>query len=470
MASQSPEVSPSLAPTYPDGIEVSRPSGTPGLVLAGKYELVSEIARGGMGVVWKAEHRQLGTQVAVKLMTPELACSASGRERFEQEARVAAKLRSPHVVHVQDHGIDEATRMPFIVMEMLVGQSLSQRLKGLRVLSPTEVCTMVTHIGRALSHAHAAKILHRDLKPDNVFLVQNGDELHTKVLDFGLARSFDLAPLDSRALTVEGRVVGTPWYMSPEQIRGGANDHRNDLWSLAVIACECLTGVHPFLAYDIPQLTLLLWSPQRPVPSRLGGVPPGFDAWFAKATHLDMDQRFQTVDEFVQALRTVLGASRPEPIPPLVQDQSEPPRRSSFPPSTHTHRPSLLSRRRLGLFAGIVAGLMGGIGVASLYRSTPLEPTVSATASALTPALPSPAPSVAPPAAPFVATSASPLSSELPREEVRPSVVPSEPTPATDKRNGSPHAAPRKKARHRVTNETSPPPPTDDRPTPNEDF
>jgi serine/threonine-protein kinase len=423
-----------------------------------------------MGVVWKAEHRQLGTQVAVKLMTPELACTASGRHRFEQEARVAAKLRSPHVVHVQDHGIDEATGIPFIVMEMLVGQSLSQRLKRLRVLSPTEVCTMVTHIGRALSQAHAAKILHRDLKPDNVFLVQNGDELHTKVLDFGLAKSFDLAPLDSRALTVEGRVVGTPWYMSPEQIRGGANDHRNDLWSLAVIACECLTGVHPFLAYDIPQLTLLLWSPQRPVPSSLAQVPERFDAWFAKATHLDLDQRFQTVDEFVQALRRVLGASRLEPIPPPVHEQLEPPQLSSFPPSAHTQKPPLLSRQRLGLFAAILAGLIGGIGVASLYRSAPLAPAITATASALTPTptLPPPAPAAAPP--PIIAIPAPPLPSELPLGEARPSVPPSEPTPAPERRGGSPHAAPRKKARHPVTKETSPPPPTDERPTPNEDF
>src|SRR6185436_4460519 len=141
-------------------------AGAPGLVLAGKYELLQEIGRGGMGSVWRANRLEWHAPVAVKLLRLPDAPRAS--ERFLREVRLAAALRSPHVVQVLDHGIDASTGVPFIVMELLEGESLAARLSRLGRLPPTEVLTIVTHLGRALSHAHEAGIVHRDLKPDNV--------------------------------------------------------------------------------------------------------------------------------------------------------------------------------------------------------------------------------------------------------------------------------------------------------------
>jgi serine/threonine protein kinase len=396
MSSRPPETQPSSAPTQPDGIDVPPPSGAPGLVLAGKYELVEEIGRGGMGVVWTAKHRNLGNRVAVKLMTPELARTQNGRVRFEREARTAARLRSQHIVRVFDYGVDEHTGSPYIVMELLEGQSLSHRLKQLTTLAPNEVSTIAKHLGLALADAHAAGVLHRDLKPDNVFLVRNGDEHHAKVLDFGLAKTCHPELLDSRAITVEFQIVGTPWYMSPEQIQGiNVDDFRHDLWSLAVIVCQCLTGVHPFLAYDLPSLIQLLRSPQRPVPSQLregAGLELKFDAWFAKATAPDIEDRFQNARELVQALETALDAIRSEPIPPLVHDELEPVRGSTIPPMARTHRPRRFFRLRSGLVA-LMVGLTSGLGIfyALWPRAAPIAPT-AATVNALLPASPLPAP------------------------------------------------------------------------------
>ena len=347
-----------------------------------------------MGVVWTANHRNLGNRVAVKLMTPELARTANGRKRFAREARTAANLQSQHIVQVFDYGVDDATGSPYIVMELLKGQSLSHRLKQLGTLAHNEVSTIAKHLGRALADAHTAGVLHRDLKPDNVFLVRNGDEHHAKVLDFGLAKTCHPELLDSRAsraITVEFQIVGTPWYMSPEQIQGiNVDDYRHDLWSLAVIVCQCLTGVHPFLAYDVPTLIQLLRSPQRPVPSKLregAGLELTFDAWFAKATAPDIDERFQSARELVQALETALHAIRSEPIPPLIHHELEPVRGSTIPPLARTHRPRRFLRVRSALAAAIVVGLTCGLGISyALWpRKDAIAPT-TANVSALLPA------------------------------------------------------------------------------------
>lgn len=385
------------------GAEGSR--GVPGQMLAGKYQLVEEIGRGGMGSVWRGT--RLGwddAEVAVKLMAPTLD-SPLARERFEREARLAAKVRSPHVVHMVDYGIDEPTDTPFLVMELLEGQSLGSLLQREKVLSPRQVMTLVTQIGRALTVAHGKKVVHRDLKPDNVFLVTNGDELLAKVLDFGLARAFEVAPLDSRAVTAQGNAVGTPHYMSPEQIRGAVRDHFGDLWSLAVITCECLVGQRPFVASDLPKLTLLLCNEPRPVPSRLGPVPAGFDAWFVKATHPDIEQRFRSAQELVDALGKVCGATRREHFPPLDHEKLSPPRAPSLAAVTRPSESRFLLRRRFHVtFAYAVVGLVIGLIAIGAYVLLPGRASVTQSASvtssqALTPA-PTPAPvSTAPPGA-----------------------------------------------------------------------
>jgi serine/threonine protein kinase len=277
-----------------------------GTILGGKYRLISEIGRGGMGSVWRAEHLAWEAPVALKIMNRDITARPEAVARFEREVRLAAGLRSPHVVQVLDHGLDEATRTPYIAMELLEGESLARRLKRLGSLSPAETFRVFSQLVRALTRAHAAGIVHRDLKPDNVFIVRNEEESLTKVLDFGVAK-WTAPDISESGLTRPGSVVGTPYYMSPEQIQGSREiDHRADLWALAAIACECLTGRRPFEARDFAQLAVMLLGNQgRSLPSSLGPVPGGFDAWFLRATDPDISRRFQTAREMAQTLAPI---------------------------------------------------------------------------------------------------------------------------------------------------------------------
>jgi serine/threonine protein kinase len=385
-----------LATTDPDPIEptADAPCGVPNQLLAGKYRLVREIGRGGMGSVWQADRLDWGgSPVALKLIT--LPDTPLTRARVRREVHAATTLRSTHVVQVLDHGVDEATGVTFIAMELLEGESLGNRLRRLHVLSPSEVMRVVSHVGRALSRAHAAGVVHRDLKPDNVYFVDNHEEPIIKVLDFGLAKAFDVS-LDSRARTVPGSAVGTPRYMSPEQLRPGSGTvgPLSDLWSLAVMVFECLIGRPPFVANTLPELTLQLWAEKRPVPSELGVVPTGFDTWFAKATHPDVDARFQDVAELVAALSDIC-ASSPMALPAVHRERGFQPRPSSLVPVTRQAETTALSRRRSAVRFSVIGAILLGITSAFVWvnRSTAVtqRPT-SAAPRALTPTQPTPLP------------------------------------------------------------------------------
>ncbi len=301
-----------------------------------------------MGSVWRAEHTSLGTPVAIKLINPELARGQNLLARFHREAQAAAKLRSVHVVQILDHGVDEG--VPYIAMECLEGESLAQRLTAERKLTPAATAQVMAGVCRALLRAHRLGIVHRDLKPDNIFLAREETTTIVKVLDFGIAKLLDkservdpvaatqaasgatqdAAPdkgLDSSVVertetgalqgatpnlgpqerTATGAVLGTPRYMSPEQTRGRSDlDGRSDLWALAVIAFECLTGTRTFTAATAGDLILQICSDPIPVPSSIASVPDGFDSWFARATERDPADRFQTVREFADALADAL--------------------------------------------------------------------------------------------------------------------------------------------------------------------
>ncbi len=266
-----------------------------------------------MGSVWRAEHLGWEAPVAVKLMNRDVAELPEARARFEREVRLAAELRSPHVVQVLDHGVDESTRIPFIAMELLEGESLDARLRRRGPLSPAETLEIISQVVRALSRAHEAGVVHRDLKPENIFLVRNEEQSLVKILDFGIAKGS--RPNLAARLTRPGRVLGTPFYMSPEQFRGtGEIDQRADLWSLGAITCECLTGRRPFEAKDLGELALLLLrNTGRPLPSQLGPVPAGFDAWFLRATHPELEQRFQSARQLGNELARVCASSSHQP-------------------------------------------------------------------------------------------------------------------------------------------------------------
>ncbi|MEO7032574.1 MAG: serine/threonine-protein kinase, partial [Polyangiaceae bacterium] len=213
---------------------------------------------------------------------------------------------------VLDYGVHENT--PFLVMELLQGQSLAECLEREQRLTPERTVSVITQVARAIGRAHAAGIVHRDLKPDNIFLInEDGQEL-AKVLDFGIAKT--TGPRFGGMETRTGVTMGTPYYMSPEQVEGKkALDHRADLWSLAVIACECLTGVRPFDGETYGELLLNICARPIAAPSSTGFRLPGFDEWFAKAANRDMAQRFNSAQEMASALADVVaGRAAPSPL------------------------------------------------------------------------------------------------------------------------------------------------------------
>jgi serine/threonine-protein kinase len=264
-----------------------------------------------MGSVWLAEHLTLRSQVAVKLMDPSIAASPEGADRFRREAQAAASLRSAHVVQVLDYGVDEG--MPFLVMELLQGENLGVCLEREQRLPPERTLSIMTQVARAVGRAHSANIVHRDLKPDNVFLVNEDGHEVVKVLDFGIAKTRE--PSFGGLETRTGVTMGTPYYMSPEQAEGKkAVDHRTDLWAMAVITCECLTGQRPFRGETWGELLLNICARPIPVPSTEGPVPPEFDTWFARATSRDIDQRFNSAQEFIASLCECLDRSGKPPL------------------------------------------------------------------------------------------------------------------------------------------------------------
>ncbi len=297
----------------------------PSGVVAGKYELVQLIGRGGMGSVWEGRHKTLGTRVAIKFIDAEYANSADARNRFDNEARAAATIQSKHAIQVYDHGLLEDGR-PYIVMELLLGEPLDTRLKRMTRLSLQETTRILQQVCRALGRAHERGIIHRDLKPENVFLVHHPDDDDeiAKVLDFGIAKIRTTpGAVGVSSSTKTGTLLGTPFYMSPEQARGLRNvDHRSDLWSLGVIVFRCITGQLPFDGESLGDLLVKICTSPIPVPSHfMPGLPGSVDAWMARALDREPERRFQTAQELSEALayacgvsvRRPMGASTPTP-------------------------------------------------------------------------------------------------------------------------------------------------------------
>jgi hypothetical protein len=278
-----------------------------GTVLADKYRLERKLGQGGMGAVWRAEHVQLRSPVAIKLIDHQIVAHPDALARFLREAQSAAALRSPHVVQILDFGADRG--VPYIAMELLEGESLADRIARVGRLSPPDVARLMTQVARALGKAHEMGIVHRDIKPDNIFIVRNDEDEVAKVLDFGIAKSAQhgLGP-GSGSTTRTGAILGTPNYMSPEQAEGTKLvDHRTDLWALGVIGFECMVGRKPFDSDALGSLLLAICTRPIPVPSQLGFNLPGFDQWFARACARELSERHQTARELAAELRQVCG-------------------------------------------------------------------------------------------------------------------------------------------------------------------
>jgi eukaryotic-like serine/threonine-protein kinase len=287
----------------------------PGILLGGKYRLDQPIGKGGMGWVWKAEQVQWGAPVAVKLIQPQLSPAPENvseeelqqhLRRFLVEAKTAAAIRSPHVVQILDHGIDPELNWAYIVMELLDGETLEAKLERHRQLSREETVRIMLQVAKALSRLHEANLVHRDLKPGNIFLVKNDGEDIVKVLDFGIAKA-DSSGLDERPITSTGQQLGTPVYMSPEQIRGMPDvDFRADLWAFGVIAYECLVGERPFAGETLGDLCLKICAEPIPRPSRMALLPIEFDDWFERSVNRERQYTFTSAREAAERLELAL--------------------------------------------------------------------------------------------------------------------------------------------------------------------
>jgi serine/threonine protein kinase len=327
-----------------------------GAVVADRFRLKSLLGQGGMGEVWAAQHTMLDIPCAVKFIHAESADKPEVRERFEREAKAAAQLRTANVVQILDYGIFENT--PYIAMEYLEGEPLNERLKRKTRLDPHETFRIIAGVGKALTKAHAAGIVHRDLKPENIFLVQDDDIEIPKVLDFGVAKQ--TTALDSNTRT--GTLLGTPYYMSPEQAQGTkAVDHRADLWSLAVVVFRCLTGELPFKSTALGDLLIKIVTHPLPVPSHIApGLPDGFDMWWQRAAQRDPAHRYQSSKELIEALGLSLSVSMPSrlgltPMPGTMGAHTV-----AFQPSNTIADPTSESRHSVPLPFGSSPSMQGG--------------------------------------------------------------------------------------------------------------
>ncbi len=288
-----------------------------GQVIADRYQLEREIGKGAMGSVWLSKHLTLGTSVAVKLIAVEAARVTDSLARFAREAQLAARIRSRHVVQVLDHG--HHNDLPYIVMEYLEGESLRARLDTAGRLDQTETTTIIRHVARALTHAHGVGLVHRDIKPENVFISAGEDEGEKvyKVLDFGVAKVTDELAHCGVDPTRTGAMLGTPYYLSPEQARGLKTlDFRSDLWALGVLAFECLAGKLPFAAPALGPLIAQITMAPIPVLSAAApdaGITPQLDDWMSRALCRDPNGRFGSAKEMAQAFATAMGVSASMP-------------------------------------------------------------------------------------------------------------------------------------------------------------
>ena len=282
----------------------SRPSLDPliGAELGGRYVIGRRIARGGMGAIYEGTHLELGRKVAVKVLSSAYAGDAEAVRRFQREARASSRLDHPNIVAVLDIGRLESGE-PYLVMELLEGEDLSRRIAREAPLPARVAVELLEPIARALDAVHAEGLLHRDIKPGNVFLAHRGGEITPKLLDFGLAALRE-APEHDR-LTREGIVVGTPHYVSPEAAEGKPLDARADVYSLAVVAYELVSGVLPFDG-DRP-MSLLYAKVRRPAPT-LGErterrFDPVLEQVLARSLSRTPSRRPESAGELVRLLR-----------------------------------------------------------------------------------------------------------------------------------------------------------------------
>ena len=293
-----------------------KPDPRVGLILDSKYKLIESLGEGGMGSIFRAQRLHIGDEVAVKLLHHDLVREQKALERFRREARAAAMIRHPNVVSIHDFsdGSSDATQ-PYIVMELVRGVSLGDLLRREGRMRPERAVRLMRDVCTGVGVAHRQGLLHRDLKPDNVIVVppsHEGDEETAKVVDFGLAKVRDVA--SSTALTNTGAVIGTLYYMSPEQCSGEELDARADVYSLGAMFYEMLSGGPPFRSRNLAGLIAKhLHEPPPPFPQELA-VPKALEAVYFRALAKNPNERQPDAIALGRELQNALIAYQPPTV------------------------------------------------------------------------------------------------------------------------------------------------------------
>jgi len=370
-------------------------------IIASRYLPVRLIAKGGMGVVYEVEHARTGEHLALKMLLSRVG-SAEELERFKREARAPARIKSEHVVRVTDADVaPELDGAPFLVMELLDGADLEREATS-SPPPPATVVEWLRQVARTLDKAHGLGLVHRDLKPQNLFLARSETRAPiVKLLDFGIVKMTE----ESAGGTGSGQILGTPKYMAPEQASAkGRVTPAADRYSLGLVAYRLLSGESYYSGDALNILAQILHDPLEPPSQRHPGFGSAFDVWFMKACHRDPEARFPSASEQIEALSAALGLPTVD-----IQKAPEPVREE---PSVRTRRPIVAAVLVIaGLAAIAIVGMTFAKRRLSTGESDTAPPAVISTGSAMPrpvpPTTPPPAPS--PPEVPAAATKAMPV-------------------------------------------------------------
>jgi serine/threonine-protein kinase len=358
-----------------------------GRILAGKYRLLSKLGEGGMGAVYRSEHIKISRLTAIKILTPELASNPDFTARFHREAKMASRINHPNAVAIYDFGEAE-DGVIFIAMELLDGETLSDLMKRAGAMPLDRVLNITRQVAQALEAAHEIGIVHRDLKPENVMICQKtGWRDWAVVLDFGIAKE-TLIDSERQSLTLPGFILGTPRYMSPEQVKGERLDARSDLYSLATVTYEMLSGVLPFQAPTPQELMVKrVYEHPRPLLCSNPQLPVGVGAVIMKALSRDRCNRHKSVAEFAAELENAaLVGSASEPVvrqgiksvpaklSGLQPSSRQEPVSVPIPPERRVQRvarqekkPPIGAKKRGRSFVAIIATLTSTVAIAALF-------------------------------------------------------------------------------------------------------
>ncbi|HFD38987.1 MAG TPA: serine/threonine protein kinase [Anaerolineae bacterium] len=405
----------------------------------GNYQVMEELGRGGMAVVYRAYQSSLNRYVAIKILPPQLSANREFVERFQREARAAAGLRHPNIVVIHDVGHDEG--IYYIVMELLEGRTLKQLIEREGRLSPERAAHIIEQVGDALDYAHQRGFIHRDVKPSNIFI---GPQDRVTLTDFGIAK----AASEAQQLTREGMLMGTPEYMSPEQATGAKVDYRTDLYALGVVLYQMLVGRTPFRG-TTPHATLhaVIYEPPPPPRQINPYISPAVEQVVLRAMAKRPEHRYQSGAEMAHALKKALAAPATPARQPVIAPVTVPPPPRPVEPPPARSSPLLWVLAALAFVLILALGVLLVLAFAGKGTPTPIAPTATV---AIVWKTATPLPGVAAtatlqPTAPPSAATQAPTAPPTARPTSPPNTQAPSPTPVPPTRTPRPTPTPTKK-------------------------